>query len=288
MSISSPLSRGDGVSTCTQKYPPFEVGDAPQRSVAPGFRSWGPPLCNLLSSFIFNKSKCDSLLPSIGVMDLDKPLCVAFDCDGVLADSISSWRTIHDHFGTSSKDLLQRFMAGELTDNEFMNADIALWKEKSSKIHRDDLFRAYSGCKLMKGAKELVADLKSAGIHVAIVSAGVDLFVQSIAGLVKADDWIANGFKFDEDGWLLDEGVVRVPSKEKFTSIQRLLDILDCPPDRLVSIGDSSMDLSMRIEGSTFIGFNPQRDVAKIAFAEAGVTVVESKDLNDLRPYLGI
>ena len=288
MSTSSPLSRGDGVSTCTQKYPPFEVGDAPQRSVAPGFRSWGPPLCNLLSSFIFNKSKCDSLLRLNGVMDLDKPLCVAFDCDGVLADSISSWRTIHDHFGTSSKDLLQRFMAGELTDNEFMNADIALWKEKSSKIHRDDLFRAYSGCKLMKGAKEVVSDLKSAGIHVAIVSAGVDLFVQSIAGLVKADDWIANGFNFDEEGWLLDEGIVRVPSKEKYTSIQRLLDILDCPPDRLVSIGDSSMDLSMQIEGSTFIGFNPQRDAAKIAFAEAGVTVVESKDLNDLRPHIGL
>ena len=94
-----------------------------------------------------------------------KPLCVAFDCDGVLADSISSWKTIHDHFGTDSTDLLKQFMAGELTDSEFMAADIAMWKEKSPKIHRDDLFRVYSGCKLMKGAKELVADLKAAGIH---------------------------------------------------------------------------------------------------------------------------
>ena len=219
---------------------------------------------------------------------MDKPLCVAFDCDGVLADSISSWRTIHEHFGTSSKDLLQKFMAGELTDSEFMAADIALWKDKSPRIHRDDLFRAYSGCKLMKGAKELVADLKAAGVHVAIVSAGVDIFVQSIAALVKADDWIANGFEFDDDGWLLDQGVVRVPSMEKYTSIKRLLNIIDCPPERLVSIGDSSMDLSMKIDGSTFIGFNPQREAAKIAFSWAGVTFIESKDLNDLRPYLGL
>ena len=179
-------------------------------------------------------------------------------------------------------------MAGELTDSEFMAADIALWKGKSPKIHRDDLFRAYSGCKLMTGAKELVSDLKASGVHVAIVSAGVDIFVQSIAALVKADDWIANGFDFDEDGWLLDQGVVRVPSMEKYTSIKRLIDIIDCPPERLVSIGDSSMDLSMKIEGSTFIGFNPQRETAKIAFSEAAVTVVESKDLNDLRPYLGL
>ena len=220
--------------------------------------------------------------------DLEKPLCVAFDCDGVLADSISSWKTIHDHFGTSSKDLLQRFMAGELTDSEFMAADIALWKAKSPKIHRDDIFRAYSGCKLMKGAKELVADLKAEGIHVAIVSAGVDLYVQSIAALVKADDWIANGFEFDEDGWLMDEGIVRVPSMQKYTSIQRLIEILDCPPNRLGAIGDSSMDLSMRVEDSTFIGFNPQRETAKVAFAEAGVLVVDSNDCNDLRPYLGL
>ena len=44
----------------------------------------------------------------------------------------------------------------------------------------------------------------------------------------------------------------------------------------------------MRVEDSTFIGFNPQRETAKLAFAEAGITVVNSKDCNDLRPYLGL
>ena len=219
---------------------------------------------------------------------MEKPLCVAFDCDGVLADSISSWKTIHDHYGTDAGDLLSKFMAGELTDSEFMAADIALWKDKSPKIHRDDIFRAYSGCKLMKGAKEIVADLKAQGTFVAIVSAGVDIYVQSIAALVKADDWIANGFEFDEDGWLTDQGVVRVPSKEKYHSIEKLIQMIDCPPERLVSVGDSSMDLSMHIEGSTFIGFNPQRESAKAAFADAGIDVVNSKDLDDLRPFLGL
>jgi len=219
---------------------------------------------------------------------MEKPLCVAFDCDGVLADSISSWKTIHDHYGTDSGDLLAKFMAGELTDSEFMAADIALWKAKSRKIHRDDIFRAYSGCKLMEGAKELVADLKSQGVYVAIVSAGVDLYVQSIAAMVKADDWIANGFEFDENGWLLDQGVVRVPSMAKDVSINKLIKMIDCPPERLVCVGDSSMDLSMHIEGSTFIGFNPQRETAKSAFAKANVPVVESKNLDDLRPFLGL
>ncbi|MDP6864294.1 MAG: HAD-IB family phosphatase [Candidatus Poseidoniaceae archaeon] len=216
------------------------------------------------------------------------PLCVAFDCDGVLADSVSSWRTLHEHFGTSSSDLLARFLAGEFSDSEFMARDIAMWKEKIPQIHRDDIFRAYAGCKLMKGAKELVADLQAKGVHVAIISAGVDLYVQSIAAMVNADDWIANGFEFDEEGWLLDQGVVRVPSKGKDESIRRLLNIIDCPSDRLVCVGDSDMDLSMIVEDCTFIGFNPSREGTFRAFAEAGVTVVESKNLDDLRPYLGL
>ena len=221
-------------------------------------------------------------------MDMDKPLCVAFDCDGVLADSISSWKTIHDHYGTDSGELLSQFMAGELSDSEFMAADIALWKEKSPKIHKDDIFRAYSGCKLMEGAKELVAELKDNGVYVAIVSAGVDLYVQSIAAMVKADDWIANGFEFDEDGWLQDEGIVRVPSMAKDVSINKLIQMIDCPPERLVCVGDSSMDLSMHVEGSTFIGFNPQRETAISAFKNAGIPVVNSKNLDDLRPFLGL
>ncbi|MGY8755482.1 MAG: HAD family hydrolase [Candidatus Poseidoniales archaeon] len=221
-------------------------------------------------------------------MSSKQPRCVAFDCDGVLADSLSSWKTLHEHFGTDSSDLLSRFMAGEFSDAEFMAQDIVLWKAKQTKIHKDDIFRAYSGCKLMTGARELIADLMAANIHVAIISAGVDIYVSSIATMLKTDDWIANGFNFDEDGWLLDQGVVRVPSKGKDEAVNNLLRILDCAPEDLVCVGDSSMDLSMWVEGSTFIGFNPTRQTAIDAFKEAKVPVVNSKDLNDLRPYLGL
>ena len=133
--------------------------------------------------------------------------CVIFDCDGVLVDSVSSWRTLHEHFGTENHGLLEKFIAGELTDQEFMSLDIKMWKSVQPKIHHDDLFRIYSGIKLMPGARDLVSKLISKGIFVAIVSAGVDIFVSTIAGLLKVNDWIANGFKFDEDGYLLDEGI---------------------------------------------------------------------------------
>ena len=132
----------------------------------------------------------------------DVCLCVVFDCDGVLVDSVSSWKTLHDGFGTDNSKNLSRFIAGEISDVEFMRSDIAMWKEIRSPIHRDELFRMYSGISLMPGARELVAKLQDHGVYVAIVSAGVDIFVSSIAALLKVDDWIANGFEFDEDDCL--------------------------------------------------------------------------------------
>ena len=214
--------------------------------------------------------------------------CVIFDCDGVLVDSVSSWKTLHDHFGTDNSLNLTRFINGELTDVEFMRSDIQMWKEKSNPIHRDELFRAYSGVKLMNGARELVSELKEKGIFVAIVSAGVDIFVSSIAAMLKADDWIANGFHFNDDDTLSDEGICRLHASKKDLIIEKIINMQGLSPQNCISVGDSEMDLSMQVEGSGFVGFNPSRDSSIKAFKEAGVPIIEEKNLLLLRPYFGL
>ena len=214
--------------------------------------------------------------------------CVIFDCDGVLVDSVSSWKTLHEHFGTDNSLNLTRFINGELTDVEFMRSDIQMWKEKSNPIYRDELFRAYSGVKLMNGARELVAELKEKGIFVAIVSAGVDIFVSSIAAMLKADDWIANGFQFNDDDTLSDEGICRLHATKKDLVIEKIIKMHGFTPQNCISVGDSEMDLSMQIDGSGFIGFNPSRESSFKAFKEAGVPIIEEKNLLLLRPYVGL
>ena len=216
----------------------------------------------------------------------NKIKCVIFDCDGVLVDSVSSWRTLHSFFGTQNHNLLEKFLSGEITDQEFMNLDIQMWKEVQPKIHQDDLFRAYSGIKLMPGARETVSELISNGIFVAIVSAGVDIFVSTIAGTLKVNDWIANGFNFDEDGYLLDDGIVRVSGQGKDKIINKLIQMNEFTPNEVLSIGDSDIDLSMYVEGSSFVGFNPSRENSKRAFEDAGVPIIEEKDLRLILPYV--
>ena len=219
---------------------------------------------------------------------VDIPKVVVFDCDGVLVDSVSSWKTLHDYFGTDNSLNLQRFINGELTDVEFMRSDIQMWKEIKDPIFRDELFRSYSGVKLMPGAKELIQELKEAGIFVAIVSAGVDLFVSSIAAMLKVDDWIANGFKFNEDDTLSDEGICRLHATKKDVVIEKILNMHGFEAKDCVSVGDSEMDLSMQVEGSRFIGFNPSRESSLSAFKDSGVPIVFEKDLLKLKPHFGL
>ena len=220
-------------------------------------------------------------------MDSEQPKVVVFDCDGVLVDAVSSWRTLHDSFGTDNAVNLTRFIRGEISDVEFMRSDIQMWKAVRNPIHQDELFRAYAGVALMPGARECVKHLQNAGVFVAIVSAGVDLFVSSIASMLKVDDWIANGFVFDEEGFLTDEGVCRLHASGKGAVIDRLLEMNGFEAKDCVSVGDSEMDLSMMVDGSRFIGFNPTRDSSKEAFEDAGVPVVFVKDLTAILPLMG-
>ena len=219
---------------------------------------------------------------------IPKTTCVVFDCDGVLVNAVSSWRTLHDHFGTDNALNLQRFIRGEITDDEFMRSDIRMWKDIQNPITRDELFRAYSGVKLMEGTREVVEKLQANGVFVAIVSAGVDLFVASIASMLKVDDWIANGFVFNDDDTLSDEGVCRLHAIGKGEVILRLLDMNGLDAKNCVSVGDSEMDLSMHIDGSRFIGFNPTRESSIHAFESADIDVVHGKDLRAILPYLNI
>ena len=217
---------------------------------------------------------------------------VVFDCDGVLSDNGSSWKLIHNHFGTGFDDggsherILGKFLDGEISEEEFVEHDIGLWKGVSPEIHRDDIMRCYSGVGLIDGARDVVEELRGRGVFIAIVSSGVDLFVGAIASILKVDDWVANGFEWDDDGWLVGGLPTRVYSHEKGLMVEKLARINGFETREIVCVGDSSTDLSMAVGESEFIGFNPARKRATEAFEEAGVPIVTDKDLRMIWPHI--
>lgn len=207
---------------------------------------------------------------------------VVFDCDGVLVDITSSWQQIHSYFGTNNKENLARFLEKEITDDEFMEMDIELWLEIQEKIHMDEIMRCFSGVKLMKGARDVINELKKRGIYVAIVSSGVARFIGSIAHMLKVDDWAANDFSWDEEGFLSGPAPAMVDSHDKGEMVQKLARINGFNPSKIWTVGDSGTDLSMQIAGSKFIGFNPARDRAFKEFNKANVPVIIEKDLTKI------
>ena len=138
----------------------------------------------------------------------------------------------------------------------------------------------------MEGARDVVDALKERGILVVIISAGVDLFVSAVASMLDVDDWAANGFSYDDEGFLMDEGVCRVPAWNKGEMVEKLIRINGFDPSQVFSVGDSIMDISMHVPGSRFIGFNPTREEAISAFNAANVPVVPGPNLRDIWPIL--
>ena len=211
---------------------------------------------------------------------------VVFDCDGVLIDNISSWWAIHEYFGTRNEEMLEKFLNKEITEEEFVNHDVGEWKKVQSKIHMEDIMRCYSGVKLMPGAREVIKELQSKGIFVAIVSSGVDLLIGTIANMLKVDDWAANGFEWDEDGYLIKGAPTKVYSHDKGIMVEKLIRINNLKSENVISVGDSSTDLSMKVGESKFIGFNPARERAVEEFEKARVSIVYNRDLRDLWPIM--
>ena len=211
---------------------------------------------------------------------------VVFDCDGVLIDNISSWWAIHEYFGTRNEEMLEKFLNKEITEEEFVNHDVEEWKKVQSKIHMDDIMRCYSGVKLMPGAREVIKELQSKGIFVAIVSSGVDLLIGTIANMLKVDDWAANGFEWDEDGYLIKGAPTKVYSHDKGIMVEKLIRINNLKSKNVISVGDSSTDLSMKVGESKFIGFNPARERAVEEFEKERVSIVYNRDLRDLWPIM--
>ena len=213
---------------------------------------------------------------------MNKVEAVVFDCDGVLVDITSSWQQIHNYFGTNNKENLTRFLEKEITDDEFMELDVKLWLEIQEEIHMDEIMRCFSGVKLMKGAREVIDELKRRGIYVAIVSSGVARFIGSIANILKVDDWAANDFSWDKEGYLSGPAPAMVDSHNKGEMVEKLARINGFEAEKIWTIGDSGTDLSMQIPGSNFIGFNPARERSINKFTDASVPIIVDKDLTKI------
>jgi phosphoserine phosphatase len=212
------------------------------------------------------------------VADADKIELVVFDMDGVLTDTISSWKYIHDYFGGSNARSVDEYLKGKIDDMEFIKRDVALWKENGKPIKKEKLVDILSDVPLMSGAKKCMTYLRSKGVKTAIVSAGLDILAQRVAKDLGIDYVFANGIKSDERGFITGEGLLNVRLMYKDEAVERLAAQSKISHDKIAAVGNSCFDIPMFEICGAGVAFNPEDECVR----ESADFVVEGKDLSKL------
>mgnify|MGYP006291308731 CR=1 FL=1 len=207
---------------------------------------------------------------------------VAFDMDGVLADTLSSWKYIHDYFKTSNERSVRDYIQGKIDDLEFIKRDASLWVENGKPVKIKRLSEILSDIKLMKGAKETVSLLKKNNIKTAIVSAGLNVLADRVGKNLGIDFVYSNGVEVDNDGFITTKGVIGVKLMYKDETVKKISKDQNVLLENIASVGNSCFDVPMFEITGLGIAFNPADSCVK-KYADF---VVENKDLRDVYKYL--
>jgi phosphoserine phosphatase len=196
-----------------------------------------------------------------------KETVLAFDVDGVLLSSKSSWSTIHNYFGVNNGDSLRLYIENRISYEEFVDRDVNLWLQKRGKIHYNDFLEISKNVIPNPNYQELSVFLKEFNGKKIAISGGVDVIVNRIMDFYPIDDIHSNKLIFN-NGYLVGGKAYVEPSQKG--------KILRSYEGKKISVGDSSWDRDMFSNSDYSILFNSDEDIEGVDL------IIRNNDLGDL------
>jgi phosphoserine phosphatase len=200
--------------------------------------------------------------------------------DGVLLDTVSSWKFIHEHFGTTNDRSIIPYLRGDIDYLEFIRRDVSLWRTNGRFVKKSTIQKILYSIPYIKGVNDCISFLKHYQVHTAIVSAGLDMLAEKVAKDTGIEYAFANEVKVGTDGRLTGEGILHVELMSKDKNVESLAKKLKVPLESCAAVGNSCFDIPMLEVCGLGIAFNPEDSCIK----ECADVVVEGKDLSRLIP----
>jgi len=206
---------------------------------------------------------------------------IAFDMDGTLIEEDSCWGVLHRHFGTqeaASKNL-GAYERGEIDYPEFMRRDIALWKPAPT---LEQVRRVFTPHRLAPNVERVVGEIHRRGYQTVVITGGLDLLAEGVAGRLGIRYVFSNGLAADEKGSLTGEGIFRVEPRFKHEVLGELVGELGISLQQCVSVGDSKYDANFLKHAGLGVAIGVDSELARVA----DVVIRDFEHLPQLLDYI--
>jgi phosphoserine phosphatase len=209
-------------------------------------------------------------------------MLIAFDFDGTLSDS-EMMVLLGERHGVADEiaEITERAMNDEISYAESLHERAELL----FRLDDDDAQAAFGSVSLRPGAAEVIADLREAGHHVAILTGGFDRGVE--AALAAEDigvDIIVANHLVSRNGHLTGRAEGPLIEGTKDHALEGLAEELGVEMGDTVAIGDGANDLPMLEVAGLAVGYEPKPAVEP----HCDVVVGSMAQLGDLLAEEGV
>lgn len=209
---------------------------------------------------------------------------VVFDMDGTLINE-QCWEILHRHFHVDwekTRRYIEEYAQGRLGFEELVKEEIKLWEKDGKLPHIREIDEALKTYTLTKNAEKTTAQLRRAGLTLALVSYGLDILARRVGGDLGIDRIYANTLETDPEGRITGNQFNRVELGGKNKIVRELAQELGIPSSEFVVVGDTKYDLSMFERVGLKIAFNPKDP----ELGKAADVVVRSDDLGKILDFI--
>jgi HAD superfamily phosphoserine phosphatase-like hydrolase len=215
---------------------------------------------------------------------------VGFDVDGTLVPEIPySWEEFHRVFNIDRKRLdriLQDYLSGKITFEEWGIRDTALWIEKN--LRKPDFVAAINeNFRLANGTIELLNELKSKNYILAVISGSLSIVLETLLpdfNNIFSHVYIGH-LTFNNNGLLsgfVSGNVLKNGNEDKLGELKIICKKEQVHLNNTVFIGDNTNDLEALKSAGLGIAFRPQSS----RVTEASDVIIKENNLMKVLEYL--